>query len=154
LSMAATKFGVDAGVVSLLYSLTTAEKALRPFTIVRIRIHIGVESDQQVASEAVASAMGVAVVSDQAEAIGITALPTPLTDLSSDLWLAHQFLFTEFTFATASGFIGTNMHRETIDSKAMRKVEDGQDVVVTAESSIIGEGAILTVGGRMLIKLH
>jgi len=40
------------------------------------------------------------------------------------------------------------------DSRAMRKVEDGQDVVTVLETSAISLGAVLTYHDRTLIKLH
>ena len=97
-----------------------------------------------------------AVVSDQAEAIGVTAVPTPITDMASDLWFVHQLLYNEFTFADATGFEDRGQEQYVIDSKAMRKVEDGEDVVVVGESaSGAGTGGfVMAVGGRVLVKLH
>jgi len=42
----------------------------------------------------------------------------------------------------------------SIDSKAMRRVEEGQDLIIVAEFSAAGAGFILAVAGRILIKLH
>ncbi len=42
----------------------------------------------------------------------------------------------------------------SIDSKAMRKVEVGQDIIVALETASAGGGAISFVGGRILIKTH
>jgi len=144
------------GASTLLFSLTTAEKALRPFTIVRTRLLVSLISDQQASSERQAAAVGMAVVSDQAEAIGITAIPTPITDMASDLWLVHQLLYNEFTFADSTGFSENGQAQYAVDSKAMRKVQDGEDVVVVAESSAAAAtgGANIVVGGRVLVKLH
>ncbi len=38
------------------------------------------------------------------------------------------------------------------DSKAMRKVEEGQDIVQVVENEI--NGCTVTISGRMLLKLH
>ncbi len=141
---------------ALFFTLTDVEKALRPFTIVRTRILVGIVSDQSIASEVQIGAVGMAVVSDQAEAIGITAVPTPITDMASDLWFVHQLLFNEFTFLDATGFQDQSMRQYAIDSKAMRKVQDGEDVILSAESSSsAGTGGFtLAIGGRILVKLH
>jgi len=141
---------------TILFSLTTAEKALRPFTIIRTRILASIISDQVAVSERQIGALGIAVVSDQAEAIGVTAVPTPITDMASDLWLMHQLMYNEISVQTAVGIQQNPLEQYAIDSKAMRKVNDGEDVVVVAElSSTAGsEGFNLNVGGRILVKLH
>ncbi len=51
--------------------------SIRPWTVVRVRGVMHLMSDQEAASEQQALAYGVCVVSDQAAAIGITAIPTP-----------------------------------------------------------------------------
>jgi len=150
-----TRTSVSAAGSIILNSLTVAEKALRPFTVVRTRLLMSIVSDQTGLTETQYAAVGLAVVSDQAEAIGITAVPTPVTDLASDLWFLHQFLTNETVFSSAVGFSDDGAHQYQVDSKAMRKVQDGEDLVVVAEGSSIGTGGfILTVAGRLLIKLH
>ena len=138
----------------LLQVLTTEEKALRPFTIIRTRLNWTIQSDQVIATEAYAAALGMAVVSDQAVAIGATAIPTPATDLASDLWFLHDIISSRFQFLDATGFqVGAPVMKD-IDSKAMRKVEDGQDVVLVAETFATSFGVLVQTAGRMLIKLH
>ena len=136
----------------LILSLTAEELAKRPFTVIRTRLTVSVQSDQSAGSETGISAIGLCVVSDQALAIGVTAVPTPITDLASDLWLMHQPLISAFLFATAAGFEEPNDRIYEIDSKAMRKVNNDQDLVMVTENSAVGGGAIITVLGRILIK--
>jgi len=144
-----------AGGGTVLFSLTTEELALRPFTVVRTRLLVSILSDQLAASERQVGAIGLAVVSDQAAAIGVTAVPTPITDLESDLWFVHQLLYSDTTFASGIGFTDTSSEVYPIDSKAMRKVEDGEDIVVVGElSAAVSQGFALVAGGRMLVKLH
>ena len=147
-----TLSAMGGGGVTLVFSLNAAALALRPFTIVRSRFLLQVTSDQSAALEQQVAAVGMAIVSDQAVAIGVTAVPTPLTDLGSDLWFFHQLLYaTEST-------LPDNMRPGgvfEVDSKAMRKVDIGQDLVIVAEvSSTVGGGAITTIGGRMLVKVN
>ncbi len=137
---------------TIINSANAALLALRPFTIVRTRIELNVQTDQIAASENQVGGYGVAVVSDQAVAIGVTAVPTPITDQGSDLWLAWQGMLGQMRF-TAGSFANLST-RYTIDSKAMRKVEDGQDVVFVGEFSAVANGMNLLSIGRMLIKLH
>ncbi len=134
------------------HALNAAALAERPFTIVRSRWELYIFSDQTGATESQLGAFGIAVVSDQAVAIGVTAVPTPVTDISSDLWFVHQILLNSMSGGTAQQMqVGT---RYTVDSKAMRKVEDGQDIVPVIELDAAGNGFTVLLGGRILIKTH
>ena len=95
-----------------------------------------------------------AIVSDQASAIGVTAIPTPITDMASDLWFVHQMIYGELFFTTGVGYDPQAMTNFEIDSKAMRKVDIGQDLVVVAEISSGSDGVNVTFGGRMLVKVN
>ncbi len=139
---------------AILLTLTAAELALRPFTIIRTRGHWTAQTDQFVASEDYQVALGLAVVSDQAVAIGVTAVPTPYTDMESDLWFVYEQLYGRQVFGTGVGFDASAGVHAGFDSKAMRKVEDGQDVIVVVESSSVSSGMNVAVGFRMLVKLH
>ncbi len=144
-----------ANTAALILSASAAMLALRPFTIVRTRGTWAVRSDQTGASENFDAALGMCVVSDQASAIGVTAVPTPFTDLGSDLWFLHQMMFNRFEFISGVGVEPLSNWIGNYDSKAMRKVEQGQDIAVVLEnSSIVGGGSNVTHAGRMLIKLH
>ena len=144
---------IAAGTAVLLASLNAAALALRPFTVVRTRGKLAIISDQQAATEDQAMAYGHAVVSDQASAIGVTAVPTPVTDNSSDLWFVFEVLFARLLFGTQASFTSVITTQE-IDSKAMRKVEDGEDLVEMAETTAASEGLRLYSFSRILIKLH
>ncbi len=134
---------------SAIFSLNAAALALRPFTIVRSHFEIGLRSDQEAAVEQQRVGFGIAVVSDEATAVGVTAIPTPVTEAASNLWLLHQYIFGEESRLVDKALPERQV---SIDSKAMRKVEVGQDVVVVAELAGVGGGVIITVAGRMLIK--
>ena len=87
-------------------------------------------------------------------AVGVTAVPTPATDMASDLWFAHLNLFGKIGSGMDGGFLQAPLF--TVDSKAMRKVDIGQDLVVVVESAvgIYGNGSVLLQAGRMLIKVN
>ena len=139
----------------LVASLTTLEKAKRPFTIVRTRMEVFHSSDQTVANESQVAAIGLCVVSEQAEAIGITAVPTPETDAASDLWFVHQWILNEYTIVSGVAIDANAGQRYSIDSKAMRKVNEDEDVVVVVEgATLFGGGSNILFAGRMLIKEH
>jgi len=149
----ATNTLAAASTAVLSQSLDSAEKALRPFTVIRTRILWFVRSDQFATTENFSCAFGMAIVSDQAVAIGVTAVPTPDTDRSSDLFFAFDDVAGRLARASDVGFreLGT---QRIIDSKAMRKVEEGNDLIIVQESTAISAGVESYVAGRVLIKLH
>jgi len=136
---------------TLVSSLTAAGKAFRPFTIVRSIIQIWLTSDQAAAAEDQVGAVGIAVVSDQASAIGVTAIPTPVTDMGSELWFAHQIVMGDESALTDVAKPGQQYQ---INSKAMRKVNEGEDIVIVVENSVVASGMTVFLAGRMLIKAH
>ncbi len=135
-------------------TFNAAALALRPFTVVRTRMVMLLRSDQAVASEDQEIGLGLAIVTEQATAIGVTAVPTPITDLGSDQFFVHELLFNRYLFTTAVGFDGNGGRERIVDSKAMRKVKESDDLAVTVETTGTSEGSILIFGGRMLVKLH
>ncbi len=128
--------------------------ALRPFTVVRIHWNWFLKSDQTGALEDYQTALGVAVVSDQAAIIGITAVPTPFLDLNSDLWMLHAVQAGSFIFISGVGVDPQGGVVKQLESKAMRKVEDGQDMIFVGENSGVSNGTTSLTAGRMLLKLH
>ena len=137
---------------ALVYSLNAAALALEPFTIVRTRFQWLCVSDQSAATETFVGNFGLAVVSDQAVAIGVTAVPTPATDQGSDLWFLIEPWPGRFELIGTS--INSNVTDRPIESKAMRKVDIGQDIVGVVEAGIGGTGTSIVTVGRMLVKLH
>ena len=134
----------------LVASLNAAALALRPFTIVRTRGYFNVRSDQISALENFTAAFGAAVVSDQSVAIGVTAVPTPTTDSGSDLFFVYESV-SGTVVNSASGM--PLMTERIIDSKAMRKVNDDQDVIFVVENPL-ATGVVTVDFGRILVKLH
>jgi len=140
----------------LLQVLNAAALAIRPFTIIRSRGVVGISSDQTGATEDQHAAFGCAVVSQQASAAGVGSIPTPVTDDGSDLWFVYQRLMAKIQFASVSGMDANAGKIYEFDSKAMRKVEDGEDLVVVAENGPAGTGAGVRINWyvRFLIKMH
>ena len=130
-------------------SLNAAALAFRPFTIVRTHLEIVLRSDQAAAIEVQIAAVGLAIVSDQAVAVGVTALPTPISDAASNLWFLHKYVFADESSLTDRTRGQTNL---AVDLKAMRKVEQGQDMVVMLETQ--ATGAVITTALRMLLKMN
>jgi len=142
-----------ASTAAILQTYSATILALMPFTIVRTRGLLMVTSDQQAATEVFDIGYGHAVVSAQATAIGVTAVPTPVADDDSDLWFLYERVANLFDFTTGTGYRLTGIERQ-LDSKAMRKCEDGNDFIVAAETSALSNGATVFSYVRQLIKLH
>ncbi len=110
-------------------------------------------SDQNGASEQPFGAVGMMVINDTAAALGITAIPSPVSDPSSP-WYVWEPLAHKTLFSTAAGFAQNVAYSATVDSKAMRKIGENEDVAVVAENAHASQGAVINVIGRFLIKTH
>ena len=135
----------------LVQTLNAAVLAFRPFTVVRVVGEAYLVSDQQAASEQQAVGFGFAVVSTQAVAIGITAIPTPFTDGGSELFFMYQAMLSSLGNASSTGVFQEGT-RYSFDQRAMRKVNEGQDIVIVLETAGISGGANIMTWARMLIK--
>jgi len=144
----------SAGSASLVSTLNAAALALRPFTVVRSRGFMFVESDQSAASEYFSVAYGQTVVTEQASAAGIISVPTPALESASD-WHVYARSQGLFVLGDATGFVEVGAERSVqIDSKAMRKVDVGEDLVIVLENAVTSSGSIIRSFVRVLIKLH
>ena len=144
-----------ASTAMLVTSLTAGALAIWPFTVIRSRGLVGIVSDQTGTGENYSAAYGRCVVSDQSVAIGVTAVPTPVTDNDSDLWMVMEFVYGRFTFVTGAGILVNHGSVDrTYDSKAARKVDIGQDLIGVVETTGVSSGAIITTFTRALVKLH
>ena len=128
--------------------------AVRPFTVIRTVGWFSIRSDQTATSESYDGAIGYCVVSEQALAIGITAVPTPFTDLESDLWFVHQMKMDRFLFISGVGVVPLMTRGFRYESKGARKVNDDEDYIVVGETSAVSTGAVIHHASRSLIKLH
>ncbi len=139
----------------LVSSLSAGALALRPFTILRTHQLVHYFSDQFAASETVFGTFGHLVVTEQAAAIGITAIPDP-SGISGDPeadWFVWQAMSDRVIRQTDVGFQSIVGVQYSIDSKAMRKVGP-DDQVVTVFSQEASFGATMITNGRTLIQLH
>jgi len=150
-----SQLAIPAGGTSVLLNVfNAAALALRPFTVVRTRTVLSLRGDQLATAEIQVMGYGASIVTEQATAIGVTAVPTPITDLGSDQFFVHELLFNSFEFGSAIGFEAVGGRERIVDSKAMRKVKESDDLALTVETDAISDGVLLISGGRMLIKLH
>ncbi len=137
---------------NLVATLNAAAQALLPFTVVRTRGFWSVESDQIAATEVFGAALGHIVVTQQATAIGVSAVPTPSSDDGAD-WFMLDRLWQSFRRADGTGEMLFQVQKD-VDSKAMRKLDQGDDLAVVIESGPVDAGQIVQLYARHLIKLH
>ncbi len=120
-------------------------------TIIRCRGSLNVVSDQAAATEVAFGAYGLCVVSNQAAAIGVTAIPTPYTDADSDLWFVHGYWYAPVRFNSAVGFQNISQ-TERFDSKAMRRISADETMVMVVENGHATDGVRFSLNVAILIK--
>ena len=102
-------------------------------------------------------AAGLAVVSQKAATLGVTAIPGPLTEMDWDGWLWHSQGSLKTSGGMAANTIdgGPNsMVRVPIDSKAMRKFGDETGFVGMLETVEVGTSTLhAELRTRFLVKL-
>ena len=125
-----------------------------PVTLIRTRgnFHGSLES-VTAAADGMQGAFGICVVQAAAFAIGITAIPTPITELDSDAWVYHKFFGVQAHSAVEAEFNTSTVVRFDVDSKAMRKLDSETVLVAVVEVVMLGT-AVLRVyfDSRMLFK--
>ena len=105
------------------------------------------------AGNAFIGAVGIGIVSNQAFAIGATAVPMPIDEEDSETWLWHHYvnLVAPSTTDFAPGAVN---QRIEIDSKAMRKVEQNETIYMAVQGVETGTiVAEVVANTRMLFKL-
>jgi len=140
---------VASGGATLVQSFDPAAAGLPAPTIVRTRGQLSVKPQSFAADVAIIGAWGIAVVSDQAFGIGITAIPKPFINADWGGWFAWGSFSHRLEFQDATGMIFGPPPVE-VDSKGMRKVTDNETIVMIAESQA---GALdISMPLRMLLK--
>ncbi len=145
------------GVLSVAGSSAVLDEVFTPIvggeTIIRTRGMMGWNTDQEITDELQLGAFGLAIVSEQAATVGITAIPHPSTDAAWGGWFYHQFIMSKFTFISGVGVEPNVMQRMVVDSKAMRKVGENERLVSVWEAtSTTGFEAFSSL--RILSKVH
>jgi len=132
---------------------TFVTDANNPETIIRVRGLLSLQSDQDGQDEQAFGAVGLAVVSDQAVAIGVTAIPTPYADAESDFWMMHQFWCSPVNFNSAVGVAMPSDRQYEFDSKAMRKITPDQTLCLVIENGSSAFGVLYRLDLRILSKV-
>jgi len=120
-------------------------------TVVRTRGHTSIQPGSFAADLNVIGAVGMAIVSAEALAAGITSIPEPFNDADWGGWLVWRSFSLHLDVATAAGFDSNAALEFELDSKAMRKITPNEALVIVAESQA---GAFdISTPWRVLVKL-
>ena len=105
-------------------------------TIVRVRGHIAIRPAVYSADVDIIGAYGIGIVSAEAFTVGITAVPEPFSDGDWGGWFVYETFSMRVEFRSDTGVLAGDQSTLSIpiDSKAMRKVESNEALVVVAES--------------------
>ena len=103
-------------------------------TIVRTRGQVSVQPGSFAADLNVIGAFGVCIVSDEAVAIGVTAVPGPFDQADWTGWMVWRSFSLHLDVQSAVGFDVQGMMNFEVDSKAMRKVYPNETLILVAES--------------------
>jgi len=99
-------------------------------------------------------AFGMAVVSENAFGIGITAVPQPFDDIGWDGWFVYERGTLEAAGASVAGDEISTQSRVVIDSKAMRKTHATDVVVAVLQVNERGTATMrASLVSRVLVKL-
>jgi len=139
---------------SLLTSLTGADLSpIIPSTLVRIRGQIMMQSDQDTTHEAQIGSLGIAIVQDVARAAGGASLPDPFLDAGDDTWLYWTSLMSAGERG-AGTVVGSVPFSVDLDAKSMRKIVDGDALIVMLANHNPTTGIFVAFQARFLFLLH
>ena len=161
-----TSWGVGpGGTASQSLSFSTAVfigSAIQPvtpgMTVVRIRGELLIHLTVATALGGYSGAVGIGIASAAAVAAGIASVPAPITESDDQNWMWHRFFQVRsapILTPAADSNVGTEaVFRVEIDSKAMRKFDDGLNIYAALEAVEEGTSVIrFSLDTRVLLKL-
>jgi len=140
---------VASGTSVIIASFDPAGAGMLAPTIVRSRGAVGIVPTFSGADLAISGAYGVCIVSDEAFAAGTASIPRPFDDADWGGWFVWRSFFGKFEFDVQGNVFPNNLI-DQVDSKAMRKVSNGETIVMMAESQ---SGAIAIAMHLRLLAL-
>ena len=144
------------GGAASLGSAFTAIGLTERLTIARIRGSVSCHLDVGAALDAYTLGVGVIVVKDEALVAGIGSMPGPLSGLEQSWIWHHMFSLGPAATATTDGAQILLNQTIELDTKAMRKVQDGDTLAIVWEG-VQDNGtptADALCSARMMVLLH
>ena len=123
-------------------------------TIMRIRGRLAAVISAVSAPAITEVTMGLIIATDDAVAVGATAIPDPELDSDAE-WMWHGTLIVRSNSATLAETGGDGTDRLVVDTKAMRKVKTNSQLVLVINGNQTVAGATVAIVGflRLLIAL-
>ena len=154
INVAANTTAIAAGVSQIVASFDSRTNASVswPCTVVRARGYLTVSAGASNASLNAQGAFGMCIVNGEAFDAGAAAIISPWTEAFDDRWFYHTYWSWDL-LRTAAGENIYSGFQHVIDSKAMRKFENG-DVIVWMIENASADPAEFQVNIRTLLKVH
>ena len=133
-------------------SAQLVDGGLLPGTIVRTRGVLYTKSDSVAAVEEPFGALSFSIVGDAARIAGIASLNTPIEEEAAEQYFVYEQWFGGNT-ALAAGAADGRWYVQSFDSKAMRKVEEGESIAIILENAHASHGVFYIIKYRMLMKV-
>ena len=122
-------------------------------TILRTVGTIAVTSDQNAATEDIIGAFGMILVTDLAVTAGVASIPDPVTDTSDDGWFLYVPFAQSLAFSSGVGFDAQFATQYTFDSKAKRRMEEGQQAAIVVANASASFGFQVAMVFRLLSQI-
>jgi len=124
-------------------------------TVVRLRGELQAYMTAVVAAnDGYSCAVGACIVSNDAFAIGVTAVPTPIEDMDWNGWLYHRFFHVHSVSTAVTATDSSLVLRFEVDSKAMRKIAVNETLCMVMEVLERGTASLsVWFDSRILLKL-
>ncbi len=127
-------------------------------TVIRIRgeLLVYITTPGGAAAEGFRWAFGMGIINENAGGIGVTAMPTPITDIAWDGWMLYEtgtILTPGTTTIDIEGSVCT-AQRVPLDSKAMRKANATDIITAVLQVTETGDGTSMNAAlqSRVLFK--
>ena len=123
-------------------------------TIMRVVGKMAVKTDQDAGTEFQIGALGMMVVTDAALAVGITAIPGPVTDINDDGWFLYVPIVQAIQVASSIGLDAQAGVGYDFNSRGRRIVELGSNVVIVVENIHATQGFLVAIVMRLLSQVR
>jgi len=124
-------------------------------TVIRSRGTISVITDTPLAAapQVQLGAFGIVVVNDIAAALGVTAIPGPVTDQDDEGWFVWQPIGQAID-ATGSTAVTAHSVQYQFDSKAARRIETGFSMALMIENASAADVMLAHLSISQLTKIN
>ena len=152
-TIATVEVAIPANSAVLLGSFAAPDNTVE-LTILRSVGFFSIGSDQSSATETQVGAIGMGIVTDNALAVGITAIPDPVTERDADIWFFYRSFGQRFLFKDATGTQHNDLQTYEFDSKAKRILRDDESIAIVIANAHGTHGLAVLFGIRILTMVR